>query len=71
MLLRPEGLLPIEVARRELHSAEELLEIPDEELLPLDTLAAEAAEARRPWSRRVGRSSTSMNGLPPSSDSEA
>ena len=46
MIVRPEGLLPTKVARRELHSAEELLEIPDAELLPTDTVAsAEAAEA--------------------------
>jgi branched-chain amino acid transport system permease protein len=33
MIYRPEGLLPSRIARRELHSADELVEIPDSELI--------------------------------------
>ncbi|MEO8274556.1 MAG: hypothetical protein ABI620_10860 [Chloroflexota bacterium] len=33
MILRPEGLLPSKIARRELHSADELIDVPDAELL--------------------------------------
>ena len=44
MIVRPEGLLPTRIARRELHTAEELVEIPDEERAARRQ-AAEAAEA--------------------------
>jgi branched-chain amino acid transport system permease protein len=33
MIYRPEGLLPSRIARRELHTADELVEIPDAELI--------------------------------------
>jgi branched-chain amino acid transport system permease protein len=33
MIARPEGLLPSRIARRELHTAEELMAIPDSELI--------------------------------------
>jgi branched-chain amino acid transport system permease protein len=36
MIVRPEGLLPSKVARRELHAAEELIDVPDEELIETD-----------------------------------
>ena len=53
MIVRPEGLLPTKVARRELHTAEELLEIPDEELLPLDSMRR--SRGRRAPTRGSGR----------------
>ena len=45
MIVRPEGLLPTKVARRELHSAGELLTIPEAELLPAQRAARRTAEA--------------------------
>ena len=33
MIKRPEGLLPSRIARRELHTAEELVDMPDSELI--------------------------------------
>ena len=75
MVVRPEGLLPTKVARRELHSAEELLEIPDEELLPIETVAAaEAAEAQaRALDDDVGEAVVELYDRPldPPSDPEA
>ncbi len=44
MIVRPEGLLPSKIARRELHPAEELIDVPDSELLT----AAEHEEATPP-----------------------
>lgn len=46
MIFRPEGLLPSKIARRELHAAEDLIDVPDEELLT----AAEIDEAETPES---------------------
>lgn len=46
MIVRPEGLLPSKIARRELHSAEDLIDVPDEELLT----AAEIDAAETPES---------------------
>ena len=47
MIVRPEGLLPSKIARRELHAAEELIDVPDEELLT----TAETSRPRRPRRR--------------------
>ncbi len=44
MIVRPEGLLPSKIARRELHTAEELVEMRDEDLIT----AAERREASPP-----------------------
>jgi branched-chain amino acid transport system permease protein len=44
MIYRPEGLLPSRVARRELHTADELLEMDDSELLAPEELASSHSE---------------------------
>ena len=44
MIIRPEGLLPSKIARRELHSADALIDIPDADLLT----DAEIEEASSP-----------------------
>jgi len=53
MIVRPEGLLPSRIARRELHAAEDLATLPEEELLEASEFEeaihdAEVAEADEP-----------------------